>query len=865
MDMRYLRYVTPGEKYYQPPEKKANESVLKVSNIPTSWKEKKDDHWTYYFPSNTILPIQGWKIHITTVSNEAQNTLDLTSNFLFSECIPFKHVSNIWELVLKNSKYGDRGSSGKFITVYPKDEEQFIFLLNQLHRILKDTPQGPYILSDKRWLDGNVYFRYGAFGEMYIQEGAAKIPAIRTPDGGYIPDSRGAYYVVPDFVQEPKVIREMTEAQEKVLAEHSQLDNYDIESALHFSNGGGVYLANHRENNEKFVLKEGRPGSGLDGQNRDAVARLQQEAIVLERLKGLNCVAKYEGIFQAWEHTFLVEEYLPGTTLNTWLAAYYPFSDEQDSESYCKTVINILNQLKQAVKDIHSRGIGMGDLQPSNIIISESEDVKIIDFESASDLTDAKHSGLMTPGFTGSTKSTREQADWFALLRIARHAFLPIGPVQDLAENILIHHDKWIIKKFGQEAINLITEIQYECNKRDARPMDSVLSSPNNYLEKSDLPKIISNIRDGIVHDLSKEKRLLPGDIRQFETSSGLLNVLTGGFGVIMALARTGNLPDKAREWARKFGQNEYIEQLDDGLFSGKAGIAGILYEIGMKAEAKEIYDSIENHLDLEDISLSTGLAGIGLAFLSASTLTDLEYLFDKALAIAYRLENLLVQDIKIRPSDFDAVPIGLIDGWSGVSLFFSSLYNVTNDKKWLNLSILAIDKDMEQCVLEESGLYQVKDASRFVPYLAGGSAGIGLAMIELRNLLHEKKWERELSGIGLLTQSKCFYSSGLFRGLTGLIVTANAIDIEFNLQGKENRIDKALETLNLYLLENEGRYYVPGDYSYRISGDIFSGSAGMLLALHDTKSKGMYSWLPIPEITKIISSLSSQKLNILA
>ncbi|MEK1831434.1 hypothetical protein AAAC51_28575 [Priestia megaterium] len=58
--------------------------------------------------------------------------------------------------------------------------------------------------------------------------------------------------------------------------------------------------------------------------------------------------------------------------------------------------------------------------------------------------------------------------------------------------------------------------------------------------------------------------------------------------------------------------------------------------------------------------------------------------------------------------------------------MFFSALYNVTSDKQWLTLSALAIDKDMEQCVLEESGLYQVKDASRFVPYLAGEALELG-------------------------------------------------------------------------------------------------------------------------------------------
>ncbi|MEK1831432.1 hypothetical protein AAAC51_28565 [Priestia megaterium] len=91
----------------------------------------------------------------------------------------------------------------------------------------------------------------------------------------------------------------------------------------------------------------------------------------------------------------------------------------------------------------------------------------------------------MTPGFTGSAKSTREQADWFALLRIARHAFLPIGPVQDLAECILNQHDKWIAKQFGQEAIDIINEIQHECKRRNVKPMDSVLSAPSDYLEKA--------------------------------------------------------------------------------------------------------------------------------------------------------------------------------------------------------------------------------------------------------------------------------------------------------------------------------------------------------------------------------------------
>ena len=131
---------------------------------------------------------------------------------MFENSVPFKHVSNVWELVLKNSKYGDRASSGKFITIYPNNESQFTFLLEKLHYLLKDFSNGPYILNDKRWLDGNVYFRYGAFKEMYLINGASKIPAIQNFSGELIPDSRAPYYTVPDFIEEPLIVKNVRSA-----------------------------------------------------------------------------------------------------------------------------------------------------------------------------------------------------------------------------------------------------------------------------------------------------------------------------------------------------------------------------------------------------------------------------------------------------------------------------------------------------------------------------------------------------------------------------------------------------------------------------------------------------------------------------
>lgn len=853
MDMRYLRYVKPGEKYYVLPKEKAEASELNVSNKPEEWEATSDGHWTYLIKPNIKLPIQGWKIHISANTMDANKTLDIASDFLFGQSIPFKYVSNIYELLYKNSKYGDRGSSGKFMTIYPNSESQFIFVAKTLDNLLKDVAKGPYILNDKRWYDGNVYFRYGAFSEMYIHEGGAKIPAIKTPEGNLIADSREPYYYLPPFVVEPKAVKEMDALQEEAQTQSTELDNFEILSALHFSNGGGVYSAKNKAG-KKVVIKEARPGAGLDGQGKDAVTRLKHEAEILSRLKGLNYVVEYHQSFSAWEHSFLVEEYIEGTPLNTWLAAYYPFSPHQSTEDYCAIVLPVIHQLKEALQEIHSKGIGMGDLQPANVLVTESGEIKLIDFEAASDLNDVLHSGLMTPGYTGAVDLSREQSDWFALSRIARQIFIPIGPVQDLAEDVLKQHDQWILKRYGKEALNIVNEIDLYCENILAKSVASVLSAPEKYFDKADINQILANLRKGLLGSLKPHNlRLAPGDIRQYEMDGGLLNISTGGFGVVMAISRTGTIPNLVKDWAKKHSDDVFLKNLDYGLFSGKTGIATVLYEIGMVERAKEIYEEIPSIYDTEDISITTGLTGIGMALLGISTVEGFKHLRIKAESVALQIAELLEQDISLRTRDIDGIAMGLMDGWSGVSLFYSSFYRITGDNRWLALSEIALNKDIENCVLEESGLYQTKDAARYVPYLAGGSAGIALAMLELKDILKDpNKWKNELIGVGMVATSKCFYSPGLFRGLTGLITVADALTNELSVNS--NLINKTIETLNLYLLEDDEAYYLPGDYCYRLSSDLFSGSSGMILVLNDIQQNSKFSWLPVPNQSRLFA-----------
>lgn len=863
MDFRYLNYLVPNEKYYVPRTEKEKEDEGLHLNIPQNWIFSSDEHWKIYLCKGVQIPRQGWKIHVSSTVKHARETLELISNYLFESKIPFKHVTNLRELLMKNSKYGDRSSSGKFMTIYPQTETQFVELLDELSELIDHLPRGPYILSDKRWKNSNIFFRYGAFAEIYTTINGEQVLAIEDESGNLIPDHRGTSYSLPSFIEEPEAVKEMSLEQNKIHAEiDSELSNYDITSALHFSNGGGVYLATDKRTNDEVVIKEGRPNAGLDGAGRDAIKRLKHEAKMLEKLSDVSFVVDLKGEFDEWEHKFIVQEYIEGTTLHSWLAAYYPFSEKEDSKEFTETAISIIKQTIDALKKIHSKGIGMGDLQPNNIMVTLDKKIKIIDFEAASHINDKKHPGLATPGFVGKSESTREQADWFALLRIARHAFIPIGPVQDLAESILEKHDAVILEKFGRDAYNLVKEIEDICAVKGAKAVPSILSSPSKHVTLDDIPVIIEKLRNGIIKDLSNQSRLLPGDIRQYEFDGGFYNAYTGGAGVLSALSHTGEVPIIAIDWAKEYLVSENLSELNDGLLSGKAGIAGVLCQIGLKQEAKQIFNAIEIHKDFSDITLYSGLSGIGLSLLSASELFGDESFYAKSLKVADRLTKLIKEDPPIMKDDLDTITKGLIHGWSGVSLFFTVLYNYTGDAKWLEHSRLALQKDLDQSVfVEVAQYYQIKDDARHVPYLAGGSGGVGLAMIHYKEASKKDKiWHDELHGIGVAANSKTFYSPGLFRGLGGLISTADAIDRHFNLNKERGYLKGTFSVINLYLLKQDNCYYIPGDYNYRVSGDLFSGAAGILIALNDL-NKRRFSWLPLPEY-KIINMTHPEKVN---
>ena len=844
MDYRYVKYINDSCYYTKPAHR--DEGTLTLESIPSDFEIIKGEHWTNIFNPNQRLPKQGWKIHISTQLKTAKKTLNIVSELMFKEKISFKYVKNMHELILKNSKYGDRSSSGKFITIYPSSVEQFINLLIKLENKLFQLPNGPYILNDKRWYKSNVYFRYGGFMPRTFYYKGKILDAIEDPNGNLIEDQRKPFYMLPDFIEEPEQIKKMNLDIEKEY-QKTYLDDYNIEEALHFSNGGGVYLAEH-DTWGKVVLKEGRPHAATGFDDIDAFERVENEGKILKELQQAIYPVEIYDSFVAWEHKFIVEEYIEGNSLSIWIVNNYPFYSKEKNESYMKSSINILNGLIESIEEIHKLGVGFGDLQPANIIVTSEESIRLIDFETAGSIEDPI-SSVMTPGFIGSPEMNKQQSDWFAVLRIAKQMFIPIGNVQDISHNLDKVHNSWIKETFGQEALNIINKIESICKKHNSRPMKEFINSQQTSVRKYDLLSVKEKLIRSIKDDLREGELLIHGDIRQYEMDSGKWNVLTGGFGAIMAVKRAGEWDSKFDKWINSLDYSTLIN-LENGLYTGKIGIANILIEVGYIEKAKKLIETIDIEDNIQDISIASGLSGIGLGFLSIYYEFEDNMYLEKCKKIGELLEENFLQNIPVYTFDYDIVDKGFLTSWSGASLFMSCLYKATNNRKWFNLSRDMLDRELEKTLFDDDGLFQVDDEFRILPYLSSGGSGLSIPMIIYENIANEKIWTKELEGIAKISKSKMFFNGGLFQGTTGVLSISHLLDDYLN---KDDLVNSSLFTLNLHLIETEKHVYMPGDSCFRISSDLMSGSSGLLLVIQDIISNNYFSWLPLLNIDNLI------------
>ncbi|MBB4686848.1 class III lanthionine synthetase LanKC [Amycolatopsis jiangsuensis] len=777
--------------------------------------------WRVLHPRDRDLPEQGWKIHVSAGMDNADRVLARVHAYCLAHQVAYKHLRSRAILLARNSKYASRAGSGKLITIYPDDEQALSRILDELSTTLAGE-HGAYILSDLRYREGPLYLRYGGFAEQWTEHGGTRVLAIRRPDGTLVPDRREPTFSVPDWVPIPECLSESLAARGD-----GPRFPYRVTGSLHFSNGGGVYLAESEAGGEPVVLKEARPHAGIDRTGADAVTRLRHEHEILDRLAGIPGVPRVHERFLVWEHHYLAMQYLPGRSLGSWLARHYPLTHSSRTEAgllaYRERALSVLAQVEALLAEIHRRGIVFGDLHGQNILVDDQDVVSLIDFEMAFDAGSGDRPGLGAPGFRAPADRSGFEIDEHALAALRLWLFLPLVMLLELAPGKLRGVADFAGKRFHLPA-GYTDGLVSVLSPRTDPPATTRTELDE---DRPDWSLVRKQIAEGVLASATPDRadRLFPGDIEQFR--SGGANFGVGAAGVLHSLhvAGAGRYPEH-EQWLLTAVRREPPTR--PGFFDGSHGIAYVLEEFGYSEEADRLLAASQALVEqTTDHGFEGGLAGIGLTRLHLATGRGDNESGRQALDIAVRLADAL--ETAAPPGRFARA--GLLNGWSGPALLFLRLYERTGETAWLAFAEQALDRDLEECVAADDGSLQVRDGMRrMLPYAGIGSAGILLVAEQLARHRPQARVCRSLPALREACRGEFVIHPGLLYGRCGL-AAALAAAAEPDRRARE-AIDLHLARLSWHAVPFRGGLAFPGNQLLRLSTDVSTGSAGVLRTL---------------------------------
>ncbi|MFF9039775.1 class III lanthionine synthetase LanKC [Streptomyces sp. NPDC014892] len=881
MDKRYEVYCLTDPHFYDAPSSHAGtQGRFRQTGgaLPASWVREKVGDWLACRPTEVRLPPQGWKIHVSACLDNAQSILDEVWNHCVPRGVAFKFLPDLETLFLANAKYAHRGSSGKFVTVYPRDETECERLLTELDAVLGGR-SGPYILSDLRWRDGPLHVRYGAFADRYCVSADGVVhQAVADPSGRLVPDVRGPTFQVPDWVELPGFLEPQLAASRSTTVADLP---YRIDRALHFSNGGGLYAGVDRRTEERVVLKEARPYAGLTPDGADAVTRLEREREALERLRGLRCVPALRDRFELGGHHFLVEDFVEGKPLHQLIVERSPLAALDPAPAafpeYTAWALDVLRRVRDAVAAVHERDVVIGDVHPFNVLVRPDDTVVLIDFEGASDVAHAHHQVLAAPGFHAPGSATGFGIDRYAVACLTISLFLPLTGLIELDRGKAAQLAREAAHLFPvpddllDEAVRTITGADGASTGTGGATTgagDVTAGGDGAVTGVGDGGATSSGARTGRAADVraggddepriepdhvgwlraresitaailasatpSRDDRLFPGDIEQFAAPGGGLGMAHGAAGVLYALDVTGagRHPDH-EDWLIQHALHP-PPGTRLGLYDGLHGVAFALDQLGHHEEAVKVLDMCltERWQNLA-LDLKGGLSGIGLTLLHFADTTG-----DAAHRAAAQRVASAVAD-RLGPAD--GVPetsggahprAGLMYGSSGPALLFLRLHEHDGDPAHLDLAATALRQDLRRCVVREEGSMEVNEGFRTMPYLADGSVGIGMVLDDYLALRPDEEFATAADAIREASRASFYVEPGLFDGVAGMILHRGRAHPPGTAAARDPVVAAHIRRLSRHACLLDGRLAFPGEQLMRLSMDLATGGAGVALAL---------------------------------
>jgi serine/threonine protein kinase len=861
-----LLYLLANSEFYEPMTRYSPlrgdffDPIAKI--VPRGWTVEHRNLWWDCSFEGADVPTQGWKIHVSATPANAPAVLATVARVLFQAQVPFKFVVDRMILVMVNGKRWHRGASGKFITVYPRNQAQCGELLEQLHQATIGY-FGPYILSDRRYKDSRViHYRYGGLLPTKRTDVSGKaVYVIQDEQGGYLDDERNAYFTLPPGVQDPFETPIVDEGEPGTL----KAGRYEIRKLLASSNSGNVYLALDRQTAVDVVIKEARPFTNVSFRGLDAVQLLKKEHRLLGLLSDSNIAPRPLDFFYDWEHAYLVEEFLDARlTLREYMGKINLLlrtrAGAAESQEFYKNYKSLFIKLAEIVRVLHAHDIIFSDLSLANVMVREREDgdidLHLIDFEGAYEEGVDLPTHIYTPGFAPEDviergRSTRED-DYYALGSLLMAGLFPMNAMLVLNRNAHETYLRAHARDFGLPIIiaDLIRDLLSSEPANRPRPerIIEVLSYEHEpaapaigaaELDEVDLSKIVDRILGYIesVASFERKDRLYPADPTVFETNP--LSIGYGACGVAQVMHRVrGRLDESVIGWIR--ARDIHAAKFSPGLYTGLSGIAWSLLDMGYAEDAHRVIAlTDQHHLLRRSPNLFHGAAGWGMARLRFFMETGNPVHLNEAMSAAAYIEEVALEDGEggIFWETPDGISASLGHGGAGVSLFLLYLSLLSRDESFVDLGRRSLDWVIRQGFRNQDGgmTWNARDRTpSHTPYWRWGSSGIGRVLLRYWHVTGEARYADVLDAIHIDCDRKYTIFPGYFFGTAGIA----EMYLDMARFGRweeiaERSTRKLLSGCLLFPVERAGGLAFPGESLSRIACDFGTGGAGIASVMH--------------------------------
>jgi hypothetical protein len=384
---------------------------LARSVLGDDWRVVTDGSWCAALPPEPPTQRQAWLLHVSAAPHAAYQVLDQALPVLREYEAAFTFAADDSLVAWLTSRDRDPETACRFLTVYPRDDEQAPRLAADLDAATQDLP-GPRIVADRTLRPGSlVHYRYGSFQDTYeLDDDGVLRPVLVAPDGSRVEDRRDIWRP-PTWASSPFDSRTDEAATDERPRPRALLrrgdvvaERYVVAHVVRQHPAGGVYVARDQRTDQDVILKHsraytdvslddsggdgGRPGrtrttfsapDGVLAKYTDGHDRLQREASMLEFLSGQAPVPRLVELFDDGGDRYLATERLPGCSLLRWTKSLT--SDPSDLGA--SRALLIARRLVALLASVHSAGVALGDLGPTSILVGTNGSLSLVDLESA--------------------------------------------------------------------------------------------------------------------------------------------------------------------------------------------------------------------------------------------------------------------------------------------------------------------------------------------------------------------------------------------------------------------------------------------------------------------------------------------------